>query len=123
MLAGLLLACWLMGILAVVGLVPLAGSLRLSLYALFGTAAACGWLAGNLYVRRTRELPAEHRRWLRTLYLFGPMGLLFVLRAMAPAADQVAAPLVPLYSFGVFGALFLVPVLLRPPSRRGPRIG
>jgi hypothetical protein len=38
---------------------------------------------------------------------------------MAPVADQRAAPLVPLWAFGVFSILFLVPVTMKFPGRAG----
>jgi hypothetical protein len=117
-------ATWVVDLLAVLGLVDLRGSLELGLYPLYSTAAAAGWLAGNIYVARGRGLPRALRRRIRLVYLLGPPGLLFLLRAMASAEAQRAAPLVPLYSFGVFSVLFLVPVLLpRAPARRSFRIG
>jgi hypothetical protein len=123
-LVGLFLAAWMVDLLAVLGIVDLRGSLELGLYPLYSTAAAAGWVAGNIYVARGRRLPLPLRRRIRLVYLLGPPGVLFLLRAMASAEAQRAAPLVPLYSFGVFSVFFLVPVLVpRAPRRRSFRVG
>ena len=116
------LATWSIDLLAVLGIVDLRGSLEVGLYPLYSTAAASGWLAGNLYVARSTGLPSLLKRKLWLVYFLGPPGFLYLLRAMASAETQRAAPLVPLYALGVFGVLFLVPVLLpRPPPRRSFR--
>ncbi len=112
-LVALFFACWLVNLLQVVGLVSLAGSLDLSLYPLYSLATLLGWLAGNLYVHRARGLPAWIRRRLLVIYFIGPPGILYLVRAMAPHEVQLEAPMVPIYSFGVFGVLFLVPVVVR----------
>ena len=114
-LVGLFVACWLITILDLVGLTPLAGTLDLGLYPLYVTAALAGWLAGNVFVSRARGLARPLRRRLALLYFMGPPGLLYLLRAMAPDAVQHAAPFVPLYAFGVFAVFFSVPVTLRRP--------
>jgi hypothetical protein len=38
--------------------------------------------------------------------------VLYLLRALAPAREQIGAPLVPLYALGVYAVLFLVPVTI-----------
>lgn len=120
MLVGLFLAAWLLALLDGVGLLPLAGGLSLSLYRLYAAAAFLGWLAGNLYVQRSsRRLPRWLRRRVWMVYFIGPPGIIYLLWALAPAADQAAAPMVPIYAMGVFAVLFQVPVLLRP-RRRSP---
>lgn len=91
----------------------LAGSLRLSLYALYSTAAALGWVFGNVYVSRSRGTETSLRRRLRTIYLLGPPSIVYLLRTMAPAEQQALAPLVPVYGLGVYAILFAVPVVLR----------
>ena len=48
-----------------------------------------------------------------------PTPFLFLIRALAPLSIQQAAPLVPIYSFGVYSLFFLVPVTLR--SAQVPR--
>ena len=114
------LAAWVVDLLAVLGVVDLRGSLELGLYPLYSIAAAAGSVAGNLCMLRGRRLPTPLRRRLQVIYLLGPPGVLFLLRAMAPIEAQRAAPLVPFYSFGVFIVFFLVPVLMwRAPSERG----
>jgi hypothetical protein len=95
------------------GILPLADSLSLSLYSLYGLAAAAGWLSGNLYILRSRGIPGPMRRRILIIYWLGPPSLVFLLRAMAPAAAQQAAPLVSIYAFGVFSVFFLVPVTLK----------
>jgi hypothetical protein len=104
-------------------LVPLPGNLDLGLYPFYGLAACTGWLSGNVYVARARGWPRDVRRRLLLVYLVGPPGVLYVLRAMAPAAEQTAAPMVPIYGFFVFAVLFLVPVTLHgsTPRRESPR--
>jgi len=103
------------------GGVPLAGSLDLGFYPFYAIAAVSGWLAGNVYVARSAGLPRELRRRVLLVYLVGPPGLLYLLRAMAPEAAQMAAPLVPLYAFGVFAVFFYVPVTLRRSTTRRER--
>lgn len=105
--------CWLFGLLAYVGLLPLAGTFDLELTAFFAVAAALGWVAGNVYVQRSRGLARAYRRKLVPIYLLGPPGVLFLLRTMASALAQAAAPLVPVYGFSVYAVLFSVPVSLR----------
>ncbi len=117
-LIGLFLASWIGALLGQLGLLEMAGSLRLAFYPFFSLAAAIGWSAGNVYVHRRRLLPPLLRRRLLLIYLVGPPGILYLVRAMAPAAEQQVAPLVPLLGFGVFSVFFAVPVTLAP---RAPR--
>jgi len=119
-LVSLFFACWSVAALAGLGLLDLAGGLPLSLYPLYSIAAALGWIFGNVYVMRSRTVPRRLRRRVLLVYFLGPPGIVYALRAMAPVEDQLLAPLVPLYSLGVYTALFLVPVVLRPPRRREP---
>lgn len=118
LLAGLFLACWAVVLLHRLGLVELAGSLPLALYPLYSLAAALGWAAGITYARLRRGTEGLLRRRLFLIFLVGPPGLLFLLRAMAPVAHQQAAPLVPLFAFGVYAALFAVPVKMPGPWSR-----
>lgn len=111
-LLALFLACWLVDLLVLLRVVRLAGMLPLTLYGLYSVAVAFGWLFGNIYVRRRRGLPPPVRRRLLILYLIGPAGILYLLRYMSPLDLQRAAPFVPLYAFGVFVILFLVPVTM-----------
>lgn len=108
----LFLVAWLGALLGQLRLVPLAGLLDLGLYPLFTVAAALGWVAGNVYLHRRRRSPPAVRRKLFVIYLVGPPGLLYLLRAMAPRAVQQMAPLVPLLAFAVFVVFFLVPITL-----------
>lgn len=116
-------ALWLLATLMILGYLPVAGTLDLDLYTLYSLAAALGWVAGNVYVHRSRT-PAGERFRTRLLlsYLIGPPSLLCVLRALASPSVQQAAPAVPIYAIGVYSLFFLVPVTLRvrrrPPSRR-----
>ena len=114
-LLGLFLACWALSLLSFTRVVWLAGSLPLTLYGYYSVAVALGWGFGILYVRRTWGLPAPIRRRFLLIYYLGPPAILGVLRSMAPWSDQSAAPFVPLYAFGVFSVLFLVPVTMRFP--------
>lgn len=123
-LIGLFLAAWLSALLGQLGVLDLAGSLRLAFYPFFSLAAAMGWVAGNVYVHRRRGLPQPLRRRLLMIWLVGPPGILYLIRGMAPAAEQAIAPLVPLLGFGVYSVFFLVPVTLAPRTPpRPPRIG
>jgi len=119
-LVGLFFACWGLAALEHLGAVALAGALPLSLYPLYSIAAGLGWISGNVYVIRSRTVPHRLRRRVLAVYLLGPPGILYLLRAMAPRPEQLAAPLVPIFAFGVFAVLFLVPLVLRPP--RPPRL-
>lgn len=107
------IACWFLGLLALLRIFSLAGELRLGLYPLFSLSAALGWVMGNVYVQRTRRQPP--RRGLPRglwIYLLGPPGVLILVRAMAPRIEQEAAPLVPVLAVAVFVVFFLVPVSL-----------
>lgn len=109
-------AAWAVSLLHLVGVLPLAGALPLSLYGYYAFAAAAGWVAGNVFVLRRRR--AGGRGLLLVLYLFGPPSLVYLLRAVAPPEHHQAAPLAPLWAFGVYGVFFLVPVVFPPPARR-----
>lgn len=120
-LVGFFFASWGLALLYLVGIVPLPESLALSLYGLYTVAAVSGWLAGNIYVHRARRLPRELKRRVFLLYFVGPPGLLYLLRAMAPVRAQQAAPLVPLYAWGVFAVFFFVPLTFR--TRQPEKLG
>lgn len=104
--------CWAVALIHFGGLVSLAGPLPMSLYGFYSTAGALGWVSGNVYIRRRGRLPRSMRTRMRLLYWLGPAGILYLLRAWAPAAEQLAAPLVPHYALVPYTALFLVPVAL-----------
>ena len=108
---GLFLACWVLAVVHNLGLLTLSANLDLTLYQLYGGAAAIGWVAGNVYVNRRRRLPQEHKRRALALWLVGPQGIPALLRAMAPPESQAAAPAVPLYAFGVGAVFFCVPLV------------
>ena len=91
---------------------PFAGLLPLSLYQFYGLAAFLGWLSGNVYVHRSRGAPKSVRRRIWLIYFLGPLGILYLLRSMAPVTTQAAVPLAPIYGCGVFAILFLVPLTL-----------
>lgn len=115
-LLGLFLACWIFSLLSFTRVFPLAGNLPLALYPYYAVAVALGWSFGILYVRRTRGLPKPVRRRFALIYYLGPPAILVLLRAMAPLAAQRSAPLVPLWAFGVFSILFLVPLSMKFPG-------
>ena len=112
-LLGLYLACWSLSLLSFTHVLSLAGSLPLALYPYYAVAVALGWAFGILYVQRTRGFEKPLRRRFLFIYYLGPPAILVLLRAMAPVAYQRAAPLVPLWAFGVFSILFLVPVTMK----------
>jgi hypothetical protein len=112
-LLGLYLACWALSLLSFTHVLSLAGSLPLALYPYYAVAVALGWAFGILYVQRTRGFDAQMCRRFLFIYYLGPPAILVLLRAMAPVAYQRAAPLVPLWAFGVFSILFLVPVTMK----------
>ena len=112
-LLGLFVGAWCVALLSVAAGLPFAGVAPLSLYQLYGIAAAAGWLGGNLYVQRARRLPPLIRRRVLLIYLLGPPSVVYLLRTMAPAEEQVAAPLAGLWAFGVLAIFFMVPVSLR----------
>jgi hypothetical protein len=116
-LLGLFLACWALSLLSFTHVLSLAGSLPLALYPYYAVAVALGWGFGILYVRRTRDLATQIRRRYLFIYYLGPPSVLVLLRAMAPVLYQRQAPLVPLWAFGVFSILFLVPVTMKFPGR------
>ena len=120
-LLGLFVAAWCLALLSVAAGLPLAGLAPLSLYQLYGIAAAAGWLGGNLYVQRARKLPPMIRRRVLLIYLLGPPSVVYLLRTMAPAEEQAAAPLAGLWAFGVLTIFFMVPVSLRRAGRPSNR--
>ena len=108
------LATWFVNLLDVLGLVELARNFNLALYPLYSLAAGMGWGAGLAYVTRAHRLPAELKRRVWMVYFMGPPGILFLVRAMAALEVQRAAPLVPVYAWGVYAVFFLVQVRFMP---------
>lgn len=117
-LLGLFSALWIVALLELFGVLPLAGGWPLSLYGLYGTAAFLGWIAGNVWVHRRKQVPRETAPWLLMVYFFGPPSTVYLIRALAPEAHRAAAPLVPIYAFAVYAIFFLVPVSFAPRPRR-----
>jgi len=117
-LLGLFSALWIVALLELFGLLPLAAGWPLSLYGLYGFGAFLGWVSGNVWVHRRRRVPRRTARWLLMIYFFGPPSLLYLARALAPAEYREAAPLVPIYAFAVYAIFFLVPVSFAPRPRR-----
>ncbi|MEP7009818.1 MAG: hypothetical protein ABJC13_05805 [Acidobacteriota bacterium] len=117
-LAGLFLACWVVVLLGELDVVDLAGHLPLGLYPLYSLAVSLGWGAGIAYSRLRRKVEPRRRFAWFLVCVLGPLGLVFLLRAMAPAAEQEAAPLVPYLAFGVFSVFFLMPAILPGPWSR-----
>lgn len=114
-LAGLFAACWVAALLGTFDAAPLAGVLDLGLYPLYSLAVVLGSAAGNALAWRQWRLDRPERRKILALYLAGPPGLLTMVRALAPAASQDAAPLVPFYAFAVFAVFVAVPLMIRRP--------
>jgi hypothetical protein len=115
---GLFFACWAVFFLQLVGLARLPDLPRLTLSQLYSAASVLGWVAGMIYVQRTRHLAAPLRRRLFLLSFFGPPSLVYLLVYMARL--QVQAPFVLLWALCVFGIFYLVPVSFRS-AGRGPR--
>ena len=90
--AGLFLACWVVFLLQLVGLARLPDLPRLTLTQLYSAASVLGWVAGMIYVQRTRHLAPPLRRRLFLLSFCGPPSLVYLLAAMARL--QLQAPLV-----------------------------
>lgn len=108
-------AIWLLAVLGLFRILPLAGTFDLDLYRLYSVGAVLGWLSGNIYIMRRRILP-DSGAWKKRLllaYLLGPSGMIYLLRALASPSLQQAAPFVPLYGMAVYMLFFLVPVTLR----------
>ncbi len=105
--------CWLAFPLIALAGYPFAGTLSIDLYALYGFAAALGWLLGHVVVARTRGRPGRERRRVVLLFLLSPGGLFYLIWALAPEAQRLAIPFVPLYASAVFAIFLLVPVSLR----------
>ena len=120
-LLGVFVVAWCLALLSVAAGLPLAGRVPLSLYQLYGIAAAAGWLGGNLYVQRARKLPRVIRRRVLLIYLLGPPSVVYLLRTMAPAVEQRAAPLAGIWAFAVLTIFFMVPVSLRRVGRASDR--
>ncbi len=105
---------WALVILVLLDRLPVAGTLYLDLYSLYGVAAILGWVTGNLYVLRRPRMPeGSYRTQVLISYLLGPLACIYLLRAAAPVSALHAAPLVPLYAFLIYWIFFLVPVTLR----------
>ena len=119
-LLGVFLAVWTVALASLAGVLPTDGLLDLSLYQLYGVAVALGWLAGNVYVNRSRRVPKPLRRRLLLVYLLGPPGIIYLVRSLASLNVQAQAPFAAIYACGVFFLFFLVPVSLKgsAPRRR-----
>ena len=117
-LLGVFLAVWTVALAALLGLLPTAGLLDLTLYQLYGAAAALGWVAGNVYVNRSRRFPKPVRSRILLIYMLGPPGIIYLLRSLASPEVQAAAPMAAIYGSGVFFVFFLVPVTLKGSAAR-----
>lgn len=106
---------------SLLGLLPTAGLFDLTLYQLYGVAAALGWVAGNVYVKRSRRFPKPVRSRILLIYLLGPPGVIYLLRSLAPYEVQAVAPMAAIYGCGVFFIFFLVPVTLKGSAARQSR--
>lgn len=115
------LACWATSVLHLLGVVHLGDRLAVSLRGVFATAAAVGWIAGNVYVARRRDQPAPVRRKLLLIYLFHPPSLGVLVWSMMPSNIQHFTPMAPLYCVVMSLIFFCVPLLLRWPQREGER--
>ena len=102
-LAAFFLAAWVVSLLSLFRVVDLSGSLSTALYPLFSLAAGCGWVFGNLYVVRARDVPGWLRRGLLLIYFVGPLSFLLLVWLMAPLRQQASAPFASFYSWAVFG--------------------
>lgn len=118
-LLALFLACWAIEALVIFRLLRIEGALPLTLYPYYSTAMSLGWLFGMIFVQRTRNFDRALRRLFALLYIAGPAGILFLLRAMAPEKWQRDAPMVPIYGLCVYIIFFVVPVIFRVPVGRG----
>ncbi len=124
------LACWLGFWAHVLAGYPLAGTIRLNIFHLYGLAASGGWLLGNLEVYRQRRLergstwdrgasgagdplPRVTRRRLFFLNLFAPAGVLFLVWSLAPHTLRAAFPMASNYAAAILVLFFLVPVSLK----------
>jgi hypothetical protein len=109
------LAAWALALLVAADVVDLSDRLFLSPRQLFAIAAALGWVCGNILVQRVRGFDSGMTRRFWALYFFGPPGMLYLLRALAPRLQQDGdvVNFIPLLSFFVYAALFFVPVVLR----------
>lgn len=112
-------ACGLVATLGFVGVLDVAGTLELRLYPLFGAVAAAGWLAGNVFVVRAYRQGVS-KRLLLPVYLVGPLAVIQLAWAMAPAEWQRGAPLLFLLACAVYILFFLVPWSLR--ASAAPRL-
>ena len=112
------LASWILVLADAFRWLPLEGLLPLALYPYYSLAIFLGSVAGNLFAFRSRGAPLEAKRRLLRVYLAAPPGIIVMVRAMAEAAAQSAAPFVPLYAVLVFTIFFLVPLLIRRSPRR-----
>lgn len=100
---------------------PFAGTIRPTLFHLYGLAASGGWLLGNVEVNRRRRLeraapeplPRKTLRRLFLLDLLAPSGALFLVWSLAPDALRLGFPMAPIYAAGIFVLFFLVPVSLK----------
>ena len=112
------LALWTVALGAMIGFLPATGLVDLGLYQFYGLASLLGWLAGNVYVHRTKGVSKPLRRRLILIYLLGPPALIYLIRSMAPMSTQAQAPFAAIYACGVFAIFFLVPVTLKSSLRR-----
>ncbi len=96
-----------------VGLHFLADRIALGLYPYFSFAAVLGWMAGNLFTIRRRQVPEPtYRSYLLATWLGGPPVFFFLLGALQPRSLQEAQPLVPVWALGIYLLFFVIPVSL-----------
>lgn len=112
---GAFLAAWLVAVVWAAGWLESPG-LRLTLYGLFGFAAAFGWVMGNVAMLRERTLSeAPFGRWRRRgLYLAVPAGVVALVRAAMASDLRAEAPLAGLLALAIYAVFYFVPVSLRP---------
>ncbi|MDX1502433.1 MAG: hypothetical protein R3325_08710, partial [Thermoanaerobaculia bacterium] len=94
-LLGIFGLCWVTALAQVLAGYPWAGAVPHDLYSLYALAAFGGWLAGNVLVTRRAGRSRIQRRRLLLVYLFAPLGPLYLLHTLGPALLRHQTPLAP----------------------------
>ena len=112
-------ACWFVILLDALRVVHLENHLVLGLYPLYAVAGLVGSFAGHAFVSRSKGLSLADTRRLLLVYVGGLPVIPVFVRLMAPAVEQEAAPMVPLWSIFVFAVFTIVPLTMRRPAGAG----
>lgn len=112
-LLGFFASIWGLALLAATGVFQTHSLFQISLdlHIYYSIAAVLGWLGGNAYVSRKREV--EDKRLLIATYFAGPPALVFLLYGFFPTQFQADYPFVQVWALCVYAVFYYVPLSIR----------